>query len=202
MAKLLPPIVEGTIPAFYSSNDGTVKITVPFIMNRAVSFMDVKNIKLKIKTLQSSTVLGGTAYDATAFNLSNDCYANFSIPDNIFELKQFYKFQIAYVGIDDIVGNYSSVAIGKYTAQPNVYIDNLNLGLINYHTHSYTGVYETEDNTENLHSYQFILTDDRNEIYFTTGELIHNALNDEDLLKSIDTCIISQDLDDRIYYLQ
>jgi hypothetical protein len=34
--KLLPPIIEGTIPAFYSIN-GMVSITIPFSMNRAVS---------------------------------------------------------------------------------------------------------------------------------------------------------------------
>ena len=36
MAKLFPPIVGDTIPAFYSEN-GVVKITIPFSMNRAVS---------------------------------------------------------------------------------------------------------------------------------------------------------------------
>jgi hypothetical protein len=36
MAQLFPPIVNGTIPAFYSN--GTVtNITVPFSMNRAVN---------------------------------------------------------------------------------------------------------------------------------------------------------------------
>lgn len=202
MAKLLPPIVEGTIPAFYSSDGTVVNITVPFIMNRAVSFIEVKGIELKIKTLQSSTVLGGRAFPAIEFNLSNNCYATFSIPVNLFNLKQFYKFQIAYIGLDNQVGSYSSVAIGKFTSKPEVYVDNLNLGLINYHTHSYTGVYETQDNTENVYSYEFNLLDSDGDIYFTTGELIHNALNDEDLLKSLDTCIISQDLDDKIYYLQ
>ena len=36
MAKLFPPIVGDTIPAFYSK-DGIVKITIPFSMNKAVS---------------------------------------------------------------------------------------------------------------------------------------------------------------------
>ena len=36
MSKLFPPILEGTIPAFYSEN-GIVKITIPFSMNKAVS---------------------------------------------------------------------------------------------------------------------------------------------------------------------
>ena len=56
MAKLFPPILEGTIPAFYSEN-GIVKITIPFSMNRAVSAVQVKGLALKIKTVQSSSYL-------------------------------------------------------------------------------------------------------------------------------------------------
>jgi hypothetical protein len=37
MSKLYPPIIEETLPAFYSEN-GMVKITIPFSMNRAVSY--------------------------------------------------------------------------------------------------------------------------------------------------------------------
>jgi hypothetical protein len=36
MARLLPPLLENTIPAFYTEN-GVVIITIPFSMNRAVS---------------------------------------------------------------------------------------------------------------------------------------------------------------------
>lgn len=203
MPKLLPPIVEGTIPAFYTEG-GAVNITVPFTMNRAVSISAIRGIKLKIKTLQSSTVLGDQAYSASDYYLSGStCYAQFSIDTPaLFKEKQFYKFQIAYVDNFNEVGNYSSVAIGKYTVKPEIYVEGLNLGTMNYHTHSYTGVYETGDNTETVYSYEFILVNSKNEIYFTTGELIHNTLNDEDLLKSFDICTISQDLNDEIYHLQ
>ena len=36
MAKLFPPNIEGTIPAFYSDDNGAV-ITVPFTMNKAIA---------------------------------------------------------------------------------------------------------------------------------------------------------------------
>jgi hypothetical protein len=49
MAKLLPPLVEGTIPAFYNNN-GIVNITIPFSMNRAVSKGSVKGFSIKVKT--------------------------------------------------------------------------------------------------------------------------------------------------------
>jgi hypothetical protein len=50
MAKLLPPLLEGIVPAFYSEN-GIVKITIPFSLNRAVSKAQVKGLALKIKTV-------------------------------------------------------------------------------------------------------------------------------------------------------
>ena len=40
MAKLYPPIISGTLPAFYleeSNMDRIIKITVPFTMNTSVS---------------------------------------------------------------------------------------------------------------------------------------------------------------------
>ena len=40
--KLPPPSVSGTIPPFYEDTiKGTVKLTVPFTMNRTVSTMEV-----------------------------------------------------------------------------------------------------------------------------------------------------------------
>ena len=44
MAKLYPPHIEGTIPAFYGTT-----LVVPFSMNQAVGASEVKNIVLKIK---------------------------------------------------------------------------------------------------------------------------------------------------------
>ena len=49
MAKLFPPIVEGTIPAFYSN--GMVNITIPFSMNKAVNKNNINGIAVKAKTL-------------------------------------------------------------------------------------------------------------------------------------------------------
>ena len=50
MAKLYPPNINGTIPAFFQ--EGTVyKIAVPFSMNRTVSSSDISGFALKIKTV-------------------------------------------------------------------------------------------------------------------------------------------------------
>ena len=57
MGKMLaPPLLDGTIPAFYSTDQGIV-ITIPFSMNRVVSLNQVKGFQVKIKTVQSGTQL-------------------------------------------------------------------------------------------------------------------------------------------------
>ena len=65
MAKLYPPVLESTIPACYSEN-GAVKITVPFSMNRAVSASQIGGFELKIKTIQTGSYL----YTVQAVNSS------------------------------------------------------------------------------------------------------------------------------------
>ena len=50
MGKLYPPIIEDTLPAFYEEN-GVVKITIPFSMNRAVNYSQVGGFELRIKTV-------------------------------------------------------------------------------------------------------------------------------------------------------
>jgi integrase len=51
--KLYPPIIEGTIPAFYGN-----KIKVPYEMNKAVGYHEISGFSLKIKTVQSNRYLG------------------------------------------------------------------------------------------------------------------------------------------------
>jgi len=53
MTKLYPPTINENIPAFYEEN-GTVKITVPFSMNRAVLKDEINGFILKIKTVQGN----------------------------------------------------------------------------------------------------------------------------------------------------
>lgn len=104
MSKLYPPVIEGTLPAFYSEGEGMVKITIPFSMNRAVSQAQVSGFELKIKSLQSGTVL----YTIDTFKMFNysleqgNCYVTFYLDDKINKLKigQFYKLQLAYITVD------------------------------------------------------------------------------------------------------
>jgi hypothetical protein len=56
MGRLYPPVIESTLPACYEEN-GMVKITIPFSMNRSVSISQVGGFELKIKTVQTGTYL-------------------------------------------------------------------------------------------------------------------------------------------------
>ena len=54
MAKLYPPNIGGTIPAFCRNSSGTVILTVPFSMNRAVARAEVAGFVLKLKTVNGT----------------------------------------------------------------------------------------------------------------------------------------------------
>lgn len=53
MAKLYPPNLGGTIPAFY----GNI-LTVPFVMNKTVSKNEVNGFNLIVKTVANSKLIG------------------------------------------------------------------------------------------------------------------------------------------------
>ena len=122
MAKLYPPVIEGAIPAFYANEDGTVTITIPFSMNRAVSKVQVEGFAVKIKTVQSSTYLYTLEVtDPNSYSINNnifEIYATFKDSALLSKLKvgQFYKLQIAYISGGEI-GYYSTVGIAKYTTK-------------------------------------------------------------------------------------
>ena len=81
MAKLFPPYIEGTLPAFYQNSDGTATIAVPFTMNRGVSFQQINGFMMKIKSIQSSTYLYSTKDINYTTNTMNNNYAYFELPE-------------------------------------------------------------------------------------------------------------------------
>ena len=196
---MLPsPIIEGTLPAFYSNGGGTV-ITVPFSMSRAVNRDEVKGFSLKIKNLQGSAYLGtvsSTAVDYAKMTVKFDL-TTIDVNDK-FKLKigSFYKAQLAYVDSKGEVGNYSTVGIIKYTTRPNVSILNLSTSRVNSHTYTYTGVYSQKglDVTEKIYSYRFVIKNDKNEIIKDTDYIVHNSANDIDYFQSSDTFTYTYDL--------
>lgn len=190
MAKLSPPILATTIPAFYSDN-GIVKITVPYTMNRAVSAEAIAGFKIQIKTAQNSSVV----------DVENDVLENWSVGKPLifsltgaFKVGAFYKIQIAYIDKEDnTVGYFSSVTMGKYTVKPKLSIFGLTEGN-NAHSYSYEGLYESADLTERVYSYRFDLYNELGVLVDTSGTLLHNADSDINNSASIDRHIFSQDL--------
>ena len=210
MAKLFPPLIEGTIPAFYSDN-GTVLLTVPFSMNRAVSRNQVGGLVLKVKTAQSSTYLfTKTVTDTNDFELEDSCYADFYLnKEDIAKLKegQLYKCQLAYLdngSPKQEIGHYSTVGLVKYTTKPEVNIVGLNPYEINTHTFEYMGYYSQKDGdiTERVYSYCFDVYDSYNQLFSSSGWQLHNCDNDDTISESYDSFILQQDLQiDASFYI-
>jgi hypothetical protein len=101
MAKLYPPIIEGSLPAF-CSNNGTVNITVPFSMNKAVSANSIEGFSLKIKTVSSNTyllsfkwLLDGNGITDTVIN---ECNQLFTISNQLKDKEILKSLLITWLG--------------------------------------------------------------------------------------------------------
>ena len=212
MAKLYPPIISGTLPAFYleeSNMDRTIKITVPFTMNSSVGASQIKGFALRMKTVQNSNYLyTAQTTDNIYFNLEGSSYVTFVLKtSNSAEERElilqtlkvglFYKIQIAYIDIEGEIGNFSTVGISKYTTKPIVYIQNLKANLTNTHIYDYIGVYSQEggDSTERVYNYCFNLYDENDNLIATSGDQVHNTTLDTNLYESYDTFSYNKDFE-------
>ena len=212
--KLYPPNIEGTLPAFCSTKneqgESMITLPIPYSMNRAVSRSEIIGFAVKIKPINSNRIL----YTDTTIDF-DDNYAYFPLTTTegkAFNIGQYYKVQLAYYNINTHAitgeefmqpGYYSTVGVIKYTSMPEVRIDNLNKDSISAHAYDYIGVYNTtEDSSEKEYLYRFDLFDDKNNIIITTGDIIHNA-TDDDLNEAYDKLTINQDLEEnKLYRLQ
>lgn len=196
MAKLYPPLIEGTIPAFYGDS-----ITIPFSMNKTVSIdNDVAGFSLKFKTVQNNIQL-----ETLTSSTYNSSQAIFSLSSDLIEklkVGQFYKVQLAYINRDQEIGHYSTVGVVKYTAEPEVRIGDLVAGERNAHEYVYNGYYKQEkDPTEKVYSYNFKIYDADNNIVEETGEKLHFYNGDSyKTLESVDTYTTSFDLEENAFY--
>lgn len=203
MAKLYPPNINGTIPAFYYTG-GAVQITVPFTMNRAVAPSEVAGFALKIKTI-TGDLKGVSIVNSDNVIATSKASVTFSIDNISFLVGQYYKIQLAYKDHAGVIGYYSTVGIIKCTTKPEVTIDGLQAGQTNVHTYSYTGVYSQEgkDVTEKMYSSRFLLYDVNQNIIKDSGEILHNTSKDTLPYESYEEFILNQDLSEtEVYYLQ
>lgn len=229
--KLPSPIINNIIPACYKKDyiennceKGIVKITIPFLQNRSVSPMQVVGFVLKVKPSQGTSVLFElkAEQEEINFNKDNFTYVNFNViksceeenPSeqdenqlkiyNKIKIGQYYRVQIAYIDINGVVGHFSNSGIMKCTSYPEVYIEKLEVPIINQHHFTYTGVYkQIKDVGERVYSYNFKLYNANDEIIGDSGELIHNSINDISLNEANDVFTFPQDLDpSQLYYIQ
>lgn len=206
MARLAPPIINGTIPAFNGDinvKHGTAKIAVPFAMNRAVSRGQVKSFELKLKTIASSTYLA--TLNSTNIDWEN-MVINFEIDQDLLNIGQFYKIQVAYVDMNNEIGYYSAISTIKFTSKPDIKIDDLSLTTINHHKPSYIGVYTQPiegDITEKVYKYNFSIYDINNNLIVTSGTKVHNSTEDLECNTSYDVFECQYELQFGVtYYIQ
>lgn len=198
MAKLYPPQVESSIPAFYGK-----AFHIPFKLNRAVGRSEFNKVSAIIKTVSTGTIKDIVETDKIYYDdEKKQYYAEFEMDNYIPKVGQYYKIQLAFINKDNEIGFYSDTTITKCTAKPILYIDNLN-DSININTYEYVGYYRQEaDITEKVYSYCFELKDRNKNLVATSGWQIHDSSNDESIIESYDTWQISKSLiRNQIYYI-
>ena len=196
--KLPPPIIEGTLPAFYGT-----ELTVPFAMNKAVSINEFDSFEVKIKSALNNALIKTETETIILYQDLNKVIFDISDISADLVIGRYYKIQMAYRS-GDIVGYYSDIGIAKYTTEPEVFIENLNKNTINPHVYNYIGKYSqiNGDATEKVHSYCFNLYQD-NDLIKTTNWILHNSNLDENGYESFDLFNLEEDLDlDKIYYIE
>lgn len=220
--KLYPPQIEGSLPAFYLNYDPTnsvvlgANITVPFTKNAAVGTNEIKAFVLRLRTASSNSYLFPPIYSEN-FNLANNT-VTFGLSKTEAETLnegQYYKVQIAYCGAstsssyglietaENNIGYFSTVGIIKCTSKPSIYINGLNSSSVNFFNNEFMGVYDQSscrDLSEKVYSYEFIVYDENDEVYYTTGEQLHQSSYDTEYNFSIDKTFINDFVSEDVTY--
>ena len=197
MSRLYPPQIEGVIPAFYGTT-----LVVPFIMNKTISKNEVFGIALKLKSIHNNEIVYQTQLkDLTQISFDKQ-QIYFTIPEKTCIIGASYKLQIAYIDSSNQIGYYSTVGVVKYTAKPEVIIDGLEGSQLHSDTHAYIGVYSQKDKdvTEKVYSYNFTIYKEDGSILETSGELLHNHENDDQVYESSDGYSILKSLEENKIY--
>ncbi len=219
-AKLYPPQITGTLPAFWLTYDSSnlllrgADIKIPFSMNQVVSATSVKGFMLRLRTASSGSYIFSPIF-SNDYNMSENIVIFHLTASQAGKLNegQFYKVQIAYcsstienaLGVEenDQVGYFSTVGVIKCTSKPSVYINNLSQENINLFANQFVGIYdqsECRDQTEKVYSYEFIVYDHLDNVYYTTGEQLHKSYYDTKMDVSLDTVLLNDFMNDSTGY--
>ena len=195
-SKIYPPTIEQTLPAFYKDSSGACVITIPFGMNRTVSYNSIIGFALRLKTVQGGTIILNDMLSTTYNSSTNE--AIFTIEGNNINEGQFYKAQLAYVDKDSVIGYYSTLSVIKCVAKPTVEIIGFSNNSINLYSNSFIGRYTQNsscgDTSEKVYSYEFIIYDKQYNILTSSGIQLHNSTNDNALDSSTDEFIVTMNL--------
>ena len=210
MAKLYPPYIEGTLPAFCLNSAGDGTITIPFAHNQAVSKADIgSKIYVKVKTVQNDVLMGSDSADWTETVDSKTVIGDGQVVIPVsgysalngnwpMQIGQFYKIQLAYGDKNNIVGYYSTVGVIKCTSKPEVTIVDMSEDKVNNNNNLFVGQFKQAkggDVTEKVYSSKFTITDLQGNEIATTGEVLHNVENNPNSYTSIDEMHFNRDLE-------
>lgn len=213
--RLPAPNLTSTLPSFYKNQSlGTAKLVVPFTMNASVSAPEVRGFYVRIKTTTTDSLI---AIHNTSM-WAGDPQVVFDLPqDTVAKLVEgdYYKVQLAYYNtVDDssnshFVGYYSTAAIVKYTFEPSVSIQGLEVRKTNSTTaRSFIGLYTNRDISEKVYQYRFTLygitelvQTSQTDIVTDTGWLVHDSSTDTELGASSDKFVITEALESGKSYL-
>lgn len=220
MAKLYPPYLEGTLPAFSLNDEGNGILTIPFAFNRAVNYHEVKSMRVKFKTVQNDALLVAVALeDANGRFKEMDTEGNSEISLKItnwklydsedlfaFKIGQYYKIQISFVDLSGIEGYYSTVGVIKCTSDPTVSIIGFSENEINKNSTEFFGRFyqgENKDVTEKVYSSKFEIFYPNGQLAYTSGEMLHNVQNDAVHYASTDSFSFNREIpQDELYTIR
>lgn len=173
MAKLFPPQIERSLPAFTGR-----KMKIPFSLGSFISEHDFSKVSLIMKNAQENITKEEELYSSSfKYDLQKKQY------EALFELGfepiigQSYKVQIALVDNEGVIGSYSNFGTIKYTSIPKIEIKNLKKNPeLNCNASKFIGYYNQKngDITEKVLSYRFELYDETMTLIKRTEDLVHN----------------------------
>ena len=222
MAKLYPPYIEGTLPAFYLDDGGDGKLTIPFAHNRAINTeAEISSFSIKVKSVQND-VFYGDASKGAHWDGGNEVWFEIKKVDDYstivdedgnpiiknlkIKIGQYYKIQLAYIDKRENVGYYSTVGVVKCTSEPTVEIDNFEENKVNNNSPEFIGIFKQDKNgdvNEKVYSSKFIITDLQGNEVFNSGDILHSIENNPNSYESQDTVYFNRDLNyGEIYKIQ
>lgn len=220
MAKLFPPYIEGTLPAFGVDTKGNGVMSIPFTFNKAVSASEIKSAAVKIKTVQNDLLLGALRLDAVEGSAlsATETGGTINIPVSSYLItynKNYsikvamgisYKIQIAFIDNNGDIGYYSTVGVIKCTSIPIVEIEGFSETLVNNNAPRFIGTFKQNaggDVSEKVYSSNFTLIDTNSNVIYSTGDVLHNINENANSYSSKDIMEYNMELESgKIYKIQ